>query len=107
MALEREVGGPTSCARHPSVETFLRCGRCGTPICPKCLVHTPVGARCPTCAAPPRALRGSGSPFRTGLAALIGLGIGMIGGVALAFFQFGVLALLPLLLTGFLVGEAV
>ena len=38
---------------------------------------------------------------------MIGLGIGMIGGVALAFFQFGVLALLPLLLTGFLVGEAV
>lgn len=38
------------CARHPQVETVLRCGRCGTPICPRCLVQTPVGARCPTCA---------------------------------------------------------
>ena len=37
------------CARHPSVETTLRCGRCETPICPRCLVHTPVGARCPDC----------------------------------------------------------
>jgi hypothetical protein len=38
------------CARHPDVETELACGRCGTPICPRCLVQTPVGARCPDCA---------------------------------------------------------
>jgi hypothetical protein len=39
------------CARHPDVETNLQCGKCETPICPKCLVQTPVGARCPDCAA--------------------------------------------------------
>lgn len=38
------------CARHPNVETFLRCSRCYTPICPNCLVQTPVGARCKDCA---------------------------------------------------------
>lgn len=38
------------CATHPEVETSLRCGRCGKPICPKCLVQTPVGARCRDCA---------------------------------------------------------
>src|SRR5688572_28257444 len=38
------------CARHPKTETVLRCVRCETPICPRCLVHTPVGARCPDCA---------------------------------------------------------
>ncbi len=38
------------CATHPDVETNLRCGKCGKPICPKCLVQTPVGARCPECA---------------------------------------------------------
>jgi hypothetical protein len=38
------------CARHPDTETGLACGRCETPICPKCLVTTDVGARCPTCA---------------------------------------------------------
>ena len=42
--------GPTMCARHPDVETGLACGRCGTPICPRCLVYTPAGTRCPTCA---------------------------------------------------------
>ena len=38
------------CARHPGVETGLACGRCGTPICPRCAVMTDVGARCPACA---------------------------------------------------------
>ena len=38
------------CATHPEVETNLRCGKCGKPICPRCLVQTPVGARCPDCA---------------------------------------------------------
>jgi len=38
------------CATHPDVETNLRCGKCGKPICPKCLVQTPVGARCLDCA---------------------------------------------------------
>lgn len=46
------LGGATvaQCARHPEVETALRCSRCDTPICPKCMIQTPVGARCPACA---------------------------------------------------------
>jgi len=38
------------CATHPDVETNLMCGKCGKPICPKCMVQTPVGARCRECA---------------------------------------------------------
>jgi hypothetical protein len=38
------------CAAHPDVATNLRCGKCGKPICPRCLVQTPVGARCRDCA---------------------------------------------------------
>jgi len=37
------------CAYHPDIETNLRCGKCGKPICPRCMVQTPVGARCPDC----------------------------------------------------------
>lgn len=37
------------CARHKSVKTRLRCGRCETPICPKCMVMGPTGARCRDC----------------------------------------------------------
>jgi len=38
------------CAAHPNVETELACSRCGKPICPRCLVYTPVGTRCRECA---------------------------------------------------------
>jgi hypothetical protein len=41
---------PLRCATHPDIETNLRCGKCGKPICPKCLIQTPVGARCRDCA---------------------------------------------------------
>jgi membrane associated rhomboid family serine protease len=40
---------PVKCARHPEVETGLRCNRCNTPICPRCAERTPVGFRCPDC----------------------------------------------------------
>ncbi len=38
------------CAADPNVETELRCGKCDTPICPRCMIQTPVGARCRSCA---------------------------------------------------------
>jgi len=38
------------CARHPKTQTRLRCGRCETPICPRCTVHSPAGTRCRACA---------------------------------------------------------
>lgn len=38
------------CAKHPNVETNVTCGKCGKPICPKCMVQTPVGMRCKDCA---------------------------------------------------------
>ena len=37
------------CARHQNTTTRLRCGRCEKPICPKCTVMGPVGARCRDC----------------------------------------------------------
>src|SRR3970040_128594 len=81
--------------RHPKVETELTCGRCETPICPRCAVFTDVGARCPTCA-PARKLpqlevgfvyllRGAAAALGTGAAlgalwgALLPGGIGFLG----------------------------
>jgi len=100
----------TQCARHPNVETGLACGRCETPICPKCVVMTDVGARCPDCA-PRRKLpqfelgvqwlaRGAGA------AVLAGLGLGALWG----FLFPGGLGYLEVLLglgVGYVAGEAV
>jgi membrane associated rhomboid family serine protease len=38
-----------TCYRHSDRETGVRCQRCGRPICPECMVSTPVGVRCPEC----------------------------------------------------------
>lgn len=48
--MDVQAGTTLRCARHPQVETSLRCSRCDKPICPRCMVMTPVGARCPDCA---------------------------------------------------------
>ena len=44
-----DINGPTYCANHPSVETTLRCNKCGKPICAKCAIRTPTGYRCKEC----------------------------------------------------------
>jgi hypothetical protein len=40
---------PLRCINHPNVETYLRCARCGAPICPRCAVQIEVGYICPAC----------------------------------------------------------
>lgn len=80
------VADTTYCARHPKVETGLRCGRCETPICPKCVVMTDVGARCPDCAPHRRLpqfelnsvylLRGLGAAVAAGI--VLGLAWGLL-----------------------------
>lgn len=94
------------CARHPKVETELTCGRCETPICPRCAVFTDVGARCPTCA-PARKLpqfevgfvyllRGAAASLGTGAAlgavwgALLPGGIGFLGLFVAAFLGYAI-----------------
>ena len=95
------------CARHPGVETVLRCGRCDTPICPRCLVSTPVGARCPTCARVKRfALLLK--PAELARAAGLGLAAAAAGALILALVPIlQILGIIGLALLGFLVGEAV
>ncbi len=69
------------CATHPNVETNLTCSRCGTPICPKCLVQTPVGARCRKCAGmrrlPTYEVRLSHYVRAAGLGLLVAIAVGV------------------------------
>jgi hypothetical protein len=85
--------GVVACARDPEVQTALRCSRCDTPICPKCLVHTPVGARCRDCARISRSpvyTLGSSEILRAAAAAIIlGVVMGLVWGFVLLPFSFG------------------
>ena len=40
---------PLHCVNHPKTATWLRCNKCGRPVCSKCIVRTPVGYRCKDC----------------------------------------------------------
>jgi len=98
------------CAVHPEIETNLRCGKCGQPICPKCMVQTPVGARCPNCAklyklptyrvTPTYYLRAIGTAL--GMAIVCGLVWGVVNGVGLFY-----LTLIIAAGVGYAVGEVV
>lgn len=96
------------CARHPAVETVLRCGRCDTPICPRCLVQSPVGARCPTCASPTRLPTFQVTPGVFLRAAGAGVAAGAVLGAIWAVLPLGgFLVLLPAAGAGYALGEAV
>src|SRR5712691_8856976 len=95
----------TYCAAHPRVETYLRCGRCNTPICPRCLIQTPVGARCRSCARLRRLPIYDVSPRFLARGAAAGLAAALAGGVVVQLVpKFG---LFGLLIIGALYGAGV
>jgi hypothetical protein len=93
------------CARHPHTETVLRCGRCDTPICPQCMVMSPVGARCPSCAQVKRfALMLK--PIEVARAIAFGLVVAAVGSVIATLIPF-LGPLFGFAIVGFAVGEVV
>ena len=85
------------CPRDPGVETALRCSRCETPICPYCLIHSPVGARCKDCArvvkSPIYTLTPAQAARAAGASIVGGLIMGLIWGLVLLPFTFSLFAI--------------
>lgn len=111
-SVPREAVGPMRCATDPSVETYLRCGRCEKAICPRCLIQTPVGARCRDCAQLRKLPMFDVRPLDYLRAIGGGLAAGIGGGLVLTFLQllvpvFGMLSLVFLAALGYGVGTAV
>ncbi|MHB0913438.1 MAG: B-box zinc finger protein [Armatimonadota bacterium] len=69
------------CARHPKTETSLTCASCGTPICVKCMVVTPVGMKCRACGTNKGGALFTVRPERFALAGLTALAAGVVAGV--------------------------
>lgn len=93
------------CAFHPGVETEVRCAECLRPICPRDMVETPVGYKCPICAKPKRSQYMYVKPKQLLGGAALGLVVGVGGGFLLGMF--GLTFFLISFLWGGLVGEAV
>lgn len=97
------------CSYHPKVETNLRCSKCEKPICPRCMVYTPVGPRCPDCAAVRRIPTYDVSMVHYARAIAAGLGLGIISGCGWALlgnFAF-LLSFLIALGVGYVIGEGI
>jgi hypothetical protein len=77
------------CSYHPDVETEMRCAECGKPICPKEMVLTPVGYKCPEDARPERSQYVLVKPKQLVRAILVGLGVGILGGLMIAAIGWG------------------
>lgn len=99
------------CATHHNVETNLQCGKCGKPICPKCLVQTPVGARCQDCARPAKlpTYRVSRQYYFRAVGTGVGIAIvcGVVWGVIEMITPFFSLNLLLAPAVGYAIGEVV
>jgi hypothetical protein len=104
--------GPWRCAADPSVETYLRCGRCEKPICPRCMIHTPVGSRCRACAdlrrLPMFVLRPLDYLKAIGAALVASVAAGVVVALLLHMVPFlGILRFFLMAGVGYVVGEAV
>jgi hypothetical protein len=71
------------CSYHPGVETNVSCAECGRAICPKDMVATPVGYKCPDCARPAAGQLAYVKPRQLVLGALAALGAALVGGLLL------------------------
>ena len=98
----------TRCATHPAVETNLRCSKCDKPICPRCLVQTPVGARCRECANLRRLPIYEMAPGHYLRAAGVSVVVAVVVGVIWPFIPvYGIFSILIALAAGYVIGEVV
>lgn len=86
-----------ACRRNPGVETALRCQSCDAPICPKCLVQSPVGAKCRDCArvmrSPIYTVKGRQLALSIVAAVVGGVVMGLAWGLVLLPFQVSFLSI--------------
>jgi hypothetical protein len=95
----------TFCINHPRTATRVRCSNCESPICPKCMVETPVGHKCLSCGRVDfKASAGSRRRYAAGAAGLVTAALLQ---AVLVRLPLGVLALLTPLIVGYVTGSVV
>jgi len=108
IATEPSVKAKTFCVNHPQTETYLRCNKCGKPVCMKCVQRTPVGYRCKECLGEQRAGYYTATSLDHVLAATIGVILGAVGGfIMLLIGGFWLLAIFAGPLAGGVISEII
>jgi hypothetical protein len=108
---EENLPDTFECATHPGVETSLRCGHCGKPVCPRCTIMTPGGQRCVECAQlrpPPMYEVSTVAKLKAcGVAAGIGLAGGVLWALATQIRFLGFFVYLLAVGLGWLMGDLI
>lgn len=110
-AVVTSPAGPTQtktfCVNHPETETYLRCNKCGKPVCMKCVQRTPVGYRCNECLGMQRAGYYSATVVDYVIAFVVALVLGSIGAVAMSLFNLGFFSIIIAIFVGPIAGGIV
>lgn len=80
---------PLYCANHPDRATYVSCSNCGKPICPDCMVYSPVGIKCAECARMPRSALVTLKPQKAARA----VGAALLSGTAVGFAYYLILSM--------------
>jgi hypothetical protein len=100
------AGEPLVCIDHPHRETALRCNQCDAPVCPSCVVRTPVGFRCKECIKAQQAAFYNALWYDYPLAALVSLALSVPAAIVSSLLGWW-FALIISPLAGGLIGSAV
>ncbi|HSD84698.1 MAG TPA: hypothetical protein VLG46_12600 [Anaerolineae bacterium] len=96
---------PHYCYYHPSVETELRCNKCGKYICPRDAVRTPVGYRCKGCVKEQQDTFFTATPVDYAVAAVVSFVLSFIA--ALIIPAIGFFAIFGAPIAGAIISEGV
>ncbi len=97
----------TFCVNHPQTETYLRCNKCGKPVCMKCVQRTPVGYRCNECLGMQRAGYYTATTLDYLIASVIAIVLGAIGGFFMSLISFWLVAIFVGPIAGGIISEAI
>ena len=87
------------CYKHPDRKTYLRCNKCGRPICMECAVQTPTGYRCKDCVKSQQKVFDTAESKDYFIGGIIAFVIGLAGSVLDQLIPF-----LPSYITAFIMG---
>lgn len=100
LLTEPTTEAKTFCVNHPQTETYLRCNKCGKPVCLKCVQRTPVGYRCKECLGEQRAGYYTATPVDHVIAVSIGVVLGVVSAFAMLLFNLGLFSIIIAIFAG-------